>query len=156
MPRIARVLSLLVVVVLLAACASGGPPKRIYPPQASLQELAVREDGSWQLGVRLQNFSNVAMTFDQATLDLRIGGQPTGQLALTPRLRIGPGSTEVVTLQLPPDFEVAGRVADALQTRTGVRYRLQGQIVTSDPPGRHATEFESVLTPVPGLPGVLR
>lgn len=156
MPRITRMLFVLVAAAVLAACASGGPPKRIWPPQASLQELAVQEDGTWQLAVRLQNFSNVAMTFDQATLDLHIAGQPSGQLALTPRLRIGPGSTDVVTLRLPPDFEAAGRVADALQTRSGVRYRLQGQIVTSDPNGRHATEFESVLTPVPGLSGVLR
>jgi len=156
MSRIARILSVLVAVTLLAACAAGGPPTRIWPPQASVQELAVRDDGSWQIGVRLQNYSNVAMTFDQATLDLAIAGQPAGQLALTPRLRIGPGSTEVVTLRLPPDFDAAGRVADALQTRSGLRYRLQGQIVTSDPSGRHATEFESVLTPVPGLPGVLR
>lgn len=156
MPRLARALCLLSIVVLLAACASGGPPKRIWPPQASLQELSVREDGTWQLGVRLHNFSTVAMTFDQAELDLRIGGQPAGRLTLTPRLRIGPGSAEIVTLQLPPDFEAAGLVADALQTRSGLRYRLQGRIVTSDPNSRHDTEFESVLTPVPGLPGVLR
>lgn len=156
MTRIARALFVLSIIAVLAACASGGPPKRVWPPQASLQELVVQEDGSWQLGVRLQNFSTVAMTFEQATLELRIGGQPAGQLALAPRLRIGPGSTDVVTLRLPPDFDAAGRVADALQTRSGLRYQLQGQIVTSDPDGRHATEFESVLTPVPGLPGVLR
>lgn len=156
MPRIARAFFLLSIIALLAACASSGPPKRVWPPQASLQELAVLEDGTWQLGVRLQNFSTVAMNFDQASLELRISGQAAGQLALTPRLRIGPGSTDIVTLRLPPDFDAAGLVADALQTRSGIRYRLQGHIVTSDPNGRHASEFESVLTPVPGLPGVLR
>ena len=47
----------------LAACGSG-PAKRVSAPTASVQELAVQADGSWRLLVRVQNFSNVSMTFD--------------------------------------------------------------------------------------------
>jgi hypothetical protein len=156
MPRLARALCLLTALALLAACGTPGPPKRVWPPQASLQELSVQADGSWRLGVRLHNFSTVPMTFESAELDLTIGGQAAGRVLLTPRMRIGPSSAEILTLQLPPEFEAAGLVADALQTRSGLRYRLAGSIVTSDPSGTHRSEFDSVLSPVPGLPGVLR
>lgn len=156
MSRVAKTLALITAIALLAACGTSGPPKRIWPPQASIHELAVQPDGSWQLSIRLQNFSTVPMTFQQAELDLSLGGTAAGRIDLSPAVRIGPGSAEVVGLRLPPDFEAAGRVADALQTRTGLRYRLSGRIVTSDPSGTHRSEFESVLNPTPGLPGVLR
>lgn len=156
MTRLSKLLFVLLVSALLAACGTGGPPKRVWPPQASLQELAVQEDGSWQLSLRLQNFSTVAMTFDRVELALSLAGQPAGNVVSTPQVRIGPSSAEIVQLRLPPDFDAAGLVADSLQTRRGLRYRLAGRITTSDPSGNHSSEFDSVITPVPGLPGVLR
>lgn len=156
MPRTAQLFTLLALLGLLAGCGTGGPTKRVWPPQASLHELAIEEDGTWRLGLRLKNFSTVAMTFERAELELILGGEPAGRIEAMPAMRIGPGSVEIITLQLPPDFEAAGLAVDALQTGSGVRYSLQGRIHTSDPSGSHRTDFESVLTPVPGLQGVLR
>ena len=50
--RNVKILALLLLVALLAACA-GGPPKRIFPPQASLQELRVQPDGQWAASIRI-------------------------------------------------------------------------------------------------------
>ena len=60
--------------VLLAACSSG-PPRRVYPPQATVQELRVQADGQVAATLRIQNFSTVPMTFTrlQATLTLAAG-----------------------------------------------------------------------------------
>ena len=53
MPRsLVQRLCLLALAVLLGACG-GGPVKRINPPIASIQQLTVRPDGSWELQLRI-------------------------------------------------------------------------------------------------------
>ena len=57
----------------LAAC-SHAPRKVVNPPRASIQQLHVRGDGSWQLDIRLQNFSNVPTAFASVHAQLAVGG----------------------------------------------------------------------------------
>lgn len=149
-----RIFSSLLICVLLAAC--GGPVKRVWPPQASLQEIAVEASGQWRLTLRLQNFSTVAMRYDQVDLGLRIAGLDAGRLALRPAITVGPNSAELVEASLMPGTEIREAVATAMDNRRAVRYHLDGRIVSGDPRGNYDIEFESALNAVPGLPGVLR
>src|SRR5262249_28059787 len=132
-----------------------GPPKSVFPPRASVQELAERPDGSWKLQLRLQNYSFVSMTFDRVEGRLEVGGNPAGEVIATPKLRVGPNSADIVEATLKPSPAAAKAVA-ALQGGGSVRYRLAGRIATSDPTRNQEYTFEGVLGPVPGLPGVLR
>lgn len=137
--RLAALFALLV----LAACG-GGPVKRVSPPTASVQELAVQADGSWRLLLRVQNFSNVSMTFDRLEATLSMAGRETGKLSTALHLDIAPASADV--------FEV--RIAPAAGTRlegADIVYALEGRITTSEPKGDYPFERSSRLSPVPGL-----
>jgi len=142
-----------ILLLVLAGCF-GGPTRNIFPPRASIQQLAVQADGSWKLQLRLQNYSNVSTTF--ATVDARIevAGNAAGGVSAAPAIRIGPESADVVEASLKPSAAAAQAVASL---RSGnLRYKLAGRIVTSDPKGDNEYTFEGVLSPVPGLVGVLR
>lgn len=140
----------------LAACSGDGVKRRINPPQASVQELVVQADGSWRVSVRLQNFSSVPTTFADVDAQLEVGGQPAGALRLQPALTVGPESADVAVATLAPQAGAKTVIAAALASRSGVRYRVSGQIRTSLPKGSYKSEYESVLNPAPGLTGVLR
>jgi hypothetical protein len=157
MPRLPALLLALFVAVVLAACAGGGGGKRrINPPRASVQELAVQADGTWKVKVRLQNFSSVPTTFADVDAQLEVGGQPAGALRLQPMLTVGPESADVAVATVAPQAGAKTAVAAALASGGGVRYRVSGQIRTSEPKGNYKSEYDSVLNPAPGLPGVLR
>jgi hypothetical protein len=67
-------LLLLGLIALLSACGGGsGVRERIFPPSASVQELAIGSDGRWTLKLRLQNFSNVSMRIDSVAADKATG-----------------------------------------------------------------------------------
>lgn len=153
--RQARVLFLLLSCLALLAACTGGPPKRVFPPQASIQELRVVE-GNWQIDLRIRNFSTVAMQFEQVEGELQINGRPAGRFAAQPALAVGPGSAEILTLAFAADTEARSVVASALEHRRGIRYRLSGRIRSSEPKREHDYDYESALDPVPGLAGVLR
>ena len=146
---------LLVLVALLAGCA-GGPPKRVYPPQASLQELRVQEDGQWVAQVRLQNFSTVPMRFSRLDATLSINGQEATRISLDPAMTVGPGSIEVLRHVFTPAAGPRAAVSEAFANRRAVRYELTGRLASSDPGTDDAITYQSALDPVPGLPGVLR
>ncbi len=146
---------LFVLAILLAACASG-PPKRVFPPQASLQELRVRDDGQWEARIRIQNFSTVPMVFSRLEATLGIGGTEAGRFSLDPALSVGPGSIELVTHVFTPAAGPAAAVQQALASRRAVRYQLSGRITSSEPASEHPFDYQSALDPVPGLTGVLR
>jgi hypothetical protein len=147
---------LLLAAIALAACSGGGVKRRINPPRASLQELAVQQDGSWRASVRLQNFSTVSTQFADVDAELEVGGQDAGPLRLQPALSVGPESADVVVVTIAPTAAAKTVVASALASGRSVRYRVAGRIVTSEPKGTFEFEYESALTPVPGLSGVLR
>jgi uncharacterized lipoprotein YajG len=149
--RICWVLAILVLV--LAGCA-GGPTRNIFPPRASIQQLAVQADGSWKVQLRLQNYSNVSTSFATVDAKIELAGNAAGSVSAAPAIRIGPESADVVETSLKPSASAAQAVASLRSAN--LRYKLAGKIVTSDPKGDYEYTFEGVLSPVPGLVGVLR
>lgn len=139
----------------VAGCSSG-PKKRVNPPRASIQQLAVQADGSWQLSVRLQNFSNISTGFASVAAKLVIGGQDAGQVVLSPGITVGPESADVVLARLTPALGAKLAVASALNSGQSTAYSLSGTIATSEPKGNYNFSYDSTLNPAPGLNGVLR
>lgn len=145
--------------LLATACASG-PPRRVSEPSASIQQLSVRADGSWTVDLRLQNFSSVAMRFEDLTLALSVGGEPAGTLQARPAVAVGPESADVVAIAHAPTSGARILLADRLASGGHVEYRLEGT-VSAGPEDRASTRAYTIthgsrLNPVPGLPGVLR
>lgn len=151
-PQAALALLLLALVV---GCASG-PPKRIFPPQASLQELRVQADGQWLAQVRIQNYSTVPMRFSRLEATLSVNGQEATRISIDPGLSVGPGSNELVQHVFTPAAGPKAAVDQALANRRAVRYQLTGRIASSEPATDHPFDYQSALDPVPGLTGVLR
>ncbi len=142
----------------LAGCATG-PVKRVSEPTASIQELTVGADGRWTVALRLQNFSSVPMRFDRVALTLRAGTEVAGELLASPALTVGPESADVAVVTLAPSAAARIVIADALADRRGLDYRLEGTIgaAAKDRKVRdYKVKRNSALSPVPGLPGVLR
>lgn len=142
----------------LAGCG-GGPVRRVSEPAASIQQLTVRADGSWSVDLRINNFSSVPMRFDRVALAVSVGGEPAGTLQGHPALGIGPESADVATLSLAPASAARIAVADALGGRRALAYTLAGSLEATPEQGKRRSydiERRSTLTPVPGLPGVLR
>lgn len=152
-------LLLLLVAMVLAACNSG-PVRRVSEPAAAIQQLTVRADGTWDLELRLQNYSSIPMRFDSLDLALAIAGQAAGTVAAAPGLQVGPESADVVTINSAPSTAAKIAVADALAAGRGVRYSLTGTLVATPvdrgSPRTTRVRRESELSPAPGLPGVLR
>ena len=155
MSRIMKTVLVISFLALLAACSSG-PKKRINPPRASIQQLAVQADGSWQLSVRLQNFSSVSTRFTSVDAKLMIGGQDAGRVILQPGISVGPESADVVVGRLTPTLGAKLVVASAIASSQSTAYSLTGTIVTSKPKGEYSFNYDSTLNPAPGLNGVMR
>ncbi|MFY2765430.1 LEA type 2 family protein [Arenimonas sp. MALMAid1274] len=153
--RILRTALVLLLISLLAACASG-PPKRVFPPQARLQELRVQTDGQWAADVRIQNFSTVPMRFSRLQATLTVGGVEAARMDLDPGITVGPGSIELVKHVFTPSAGAKAAVDQAFANNRAVRYQLSGRLLSSDPGTDDAFDYPSALNPVPGLPGVLR
>ena len=154
-----NMLLLLLVTLALAGCGGGGVKQRLFPPSASIQELAVQPDGSWKLKLRVQNFSNVSMTVDSVEATLEIGAAEAGKISLKPQLSVGPESAEVFETALLPLSAAANLVQSATNKRRygQVSYSLIGTIDSSLPDDRSDDfEFKSQLSTVPGLERVLR
>lgn len=132
-----------VVVLLLAACSTG-PVKRIFPPSASIQELAVQADGSWQIVLRVQNFSTVPMTFAQITATVMVDGVDVGEITVSPNVEIVGESADVVRGTL--------RSSAKLAVGQGIGYSLKGRIDISAPNAKNFDfDHSSRLSPVPGI-----
>ncbi|MCD7097197.1 LEA type 2 family protein [Stenotrophomonas sp. MMGLT7] len=157
--RIPILRSLLVLSILLLGACGHGMVKRVSEPAASIQQLTVRADGSWQLELRLQNYSSIPMRFDGIELKATLADQQAGTLKLAPALTIGPESADVVALPVQPSSAARIVLADALAGRRSIGYRLEGTI-SATPQDKKQRTFEvdtrNTLTPAPGLDGVLR
>ena len=149
----------LLAAALLGACASG-PPRRVSEPAASVQQLSVHADGSWTVELRLNNFSNVPMRFDRVDLALSFDGQPAAPLRGSPALSVGPEAADVATIDVAaPPAEARIALADALAGSHRIGYHLEGTIDASPEGGgmrSYTFKRDNALSPVPGLPGVLR
>lgn len=141
--------------VTLVGCAAGGPPKRVFPPEARIQELRLSPGGATVL-LRVESFSTVPSTLDAVALTLRLGDGPDLPLSATPATALLPQAAEVIELPLAlPDTE-RRRIEDAIAQRRALRYRLAGTLRV-DPPGRdQPIDYDSALSPAPGLDGVMR
>lgn len=143
--------------LLLAAC--GGPVRRVSAPAASVQQLSVRSDGQWEVQLRLQNYSSVAMRFAAADLDLAFDNGSAARLQPRPDLTIGPEAADVVAATVTPTAAGRARLATALADGQGLSYTLTGTVEAAAEGGdsrRYDIKLASALSPVPGLPGVLR
>lgn len=152
------VFALATAALLLAGCASG-PIKRVSEPTASIQQLSVGADGQWTVDLRLQNFSNVPMRFDQVALTLRTGDEAAGELKASPALTIGPESVDTLSIKLTPSAPARLLIAGTLADRRSLSYRLEGTInaaAEDRKPREYDIKRDSALSPVPGLPGVMR
>ena len=142
----------------LAACG-GGPVKRVSEPAAGIQQLTVRADGRWDVVVRLDNFSSVPMRFTSAKLDIAFDNGPAASIQAQPGISIGPESADVFTATLTPLPAGRARLANALADGQGLSYNLVGTVDAGPEDGNsrsYKIERKSALSPVPGLPGVLR
>lgn len=142
----------------LAACGSG-PVRRVSEPAASIQQLTVRMDGSWSVQLRIENFSSIPMQFGKVALAVSVGGEQAGTLQGDAGISIGPESADVVTLTHMPTSGARIAMADALARQRSLSYVLKGSI-DAVPDQAKQRNFEvdrtSSLSPVPGLPGVMR
>lgn len=144
--------------LLLAGCGGGnGVRERLFPPSASVQELAQQADGRWALKLRLQNFSNVSMRIDALQAELDVAGHDAGRIELAVGVSVPPESAEILELAVTPAPAAAAAVDAASRERRSVRYAIRGSIRSSEPDSRRDEfSFDSQLSPVPGLGGVWR
>ncbi len=149
-----------VLAALLTACSSGGVPRRVSEPAASIQQLTVEADGRWSIDLRLQNYSSVPMRFETVSLELKVGDEVAGTLQAQPGLSVGPESADVVTLPLDPSANARALMAGTLADGRGIGYSLEGTLRAAPEDRGKARDYSwrrtSQLSPVPGLPGVMR
>lgn len=158
MKRLTLALLSMLVAVALAACA-GGPVRRVSEPAAAIQQLTVQADGHWTVALRIDNFSSIPMRFEAVELAMTVDGVAAGTLRGTAGITIGPESADVASLPFSPSAGARLRIADALAARRSVSYTLAGRLdaVPEDGGSRSFDiDRQSAMTPVPGLPGVLR
>lgn len=150
---------LLLSLTLLAACGSSGPVRRVSEPSANIQQLTVAADGSWTIELRLNNFSSIPMRFDRVDATLAIAGQDAFGLQATPGINIGPEAADVIEVRVMPPAGAKIAVADALARNARVSYHLGGTVTATPERGsgrRYTLDRDNALSPMPGLPGVLR
>lgn len=143
---------------LLAGCGSG-PVRRISEPAASIQQLTVRADGRWDVELRLQNYSSVPMRFAATNIQVAFDNGAAATVQAQPQLAIGPESADVYVATISPLPEGRARIATALADGRSLNYTLGGTLDAGpedDKPRSYKVKLNSALTPVPGLPGVLR
>ena len=151
--------ALALVALLLAGCSSG-PVRRVSEPSARLQQVTVRADGSWSAELRIENFSSIPMRFENIDLAVKVGEAETGRIRTQPMLSIGPESADVITVTMTPDAAGKFAAADALASGQSLAYSLSGRIDATPEEGKlrsfNLDGRNGVLSPAPGLPGVLR
>ena len=155
---IRRLACLTTLALLLAGCGSG-PVRRISEPAASIQQLTARSDGRWDVELRLQNYSNVAMRFASTSLDLAFDNGSAARLDLRPTLEVGPEAADVFRATVEPMPAGRARLATALADGRGLSYTLTGHVEAGPLDGkakRYEIKHTSALSPVPGIPGALR
>lgn len=153
MQRMAMVLGL-VVLSLLAGCR-GGPPVRVFPPELSVQELRTAGDGEWTVVLRLRNFSTLPMRFSEVAGTLRLGDENVA-ISATPNIEIAANSVDPVEVRFTAQAPLRARVAEVLSKRHSLRYSFEGTVASSEPQRRFDISYQSLLSPVPGLDGLLR
>ena len=157
--RAVLVSAVLITAALVTACSTG-PVRRVSEPAASIQQLTVEADGSWSIDLRVQNYSSIAMRFDHLQLEMQVNGEAAGSLQASPQLQISQESADVISVDLTPSAQARLLLADALAAGRGTGYRLEGTITAAPADRGGSRDYritrEGALSPMPGLPGVLR
>lgn len=149
-----RTILLALITLTLAACASG-PVKRVFPPEARVQEVRLQGDGA-NLLLRVQSFSTVPSDVQAYALTLEFAGVAAARLEGQANTTVLPEAAETLALETALDPSAIERARAAIANGTALRYRLHGTI-TVEPTGRaYPIDYSSALSPVPGLDGVLR
>ena len=140
----------------VSGCGGGsGVPKRIFPPEARIQELRLTDDGAL-ISLRVQSFSTVPSELESLRLRLAIAGRPSAEFDARPGKTLLPGSSEIIDVAVPLSSTDRNLILALIAERRALRYRLDGTL-TVDPPGRpYDIDYSSALSPVPGLNGVMR
>jgi len=157
--RMTRLLLAIGLLATLAGCGSGGPVRRISEPAASVQQLTVRADGRWDVQIRLDNFSSVPMRFTATDISIAFDNGAAATVRAQPGISIGPESADVFAATVSPLAEGRVRIAAALADGRGLNYTLGGTVDAGPEDGKsrsYRVKLSSALTPVPGMPGVLR
>lgn len=155
----ARLTWLAALTLLLAGCGSGGPVRRVSEPAASIQQLTVRADGRWDVQLRVNNYSSVPMRFANANIQIAFDNGTAATLQAQPQLTVGPESADVFSATVDPLPAGRARIATALADGRSLSYNLGGTLNAAPENGSdrsYTIKLSSALTPVPGLPGVLR
>lgn len=148
-----------VAALLLASCGDTGPVRRVSKPAASLQQLTVRADGRWEVQLRLNNYSSMAMRFTGVSLNMALDNGAAAHIEAQPNLEVGPESADVHVATVVPTPAGMARIATALADGHGLSYTLEGNLqATPDGAGSKTwtVKTSSALSPVPGLAGTLR
>lgn len=132
---------------LVAACSSG-PVRKVHPSTASIQQLSVQPDGSWNITLRIQNFSTMAMHYSAFDAKLSVAGTEVGEINIAPDIDIVGNSGDVIEARLKP--------SSALPATGDFAYQLKGTIKTSEPKASFPFERASRLSPVPGVTNTYR
>lgn len=149
-----RVLLLALIASTLAACASG-PVKRVFPPEARVQEIRLQEDRA-HVVLRVQSFSTVPSEVKSYALTLEFAGIVATRLEGKATTIVLPQAAETLAVDTRLDAAALDRARAALADGTALRYRLHGTI-TVEPNGRaYPIDYSSALSRAPGLEGVLR
>ena len=104
-------------------------------------------DGPWQVTLRIQNYSTIAMQYAALHGTLHIAGVDVGNIELTPDLDIPANSADVIDAKLHGSAKLPAGDLD---------YRIAGTIDTSEPKENFKFDRSSRLSPAPGLPGTWR
>ena len=140
--------------LLLAACSSG-PVKRVFPPEARVQEIRLQGDRANVL-LRVQSFSTVPSEVEAYALTLEFAGTTAARLEGETATTVLPQAAETLAIETTLDAASLERAKAALANGTALRYRLHGTI-TVEPNGRaYPIDYSSALSRAPGLDGVLR
>ena len=149
-----RVALLALSALLLAACSSG-PVKRVFPPEARVQEIRLQGDRANVL-LRVQSFSTVPSEVEAYALTLEFAGTTAARLEGETATTVLPQAAETLAIETNLDAASLERAKAALANGTALRYRLHGTI-TVEPNGRaYPIDYSSALSRAPGLDGVLR
>ena len=149
-----RVALLALSALLLAACSSG-PVKRVFPPEARVQEIRLQGDRANVL-LRVQSFSTVPSEVEAYALTLEFAGTTAARLEGETTTTVLPQAAETLAIETTLDAASLERAKAALANGTALRYRLHGTI-TVEPNGRaYPIDYSSALSRAPGLDGVLR
>ena len=91
-----RVFAVFSLCLLLAACSSG-PPRRVYPPQATMQELRVQPDGRIAASNELVKHEFAPTPAVKAALDAAFAGSRSVRYALAGRIADSEGRDDEFT-----------------------------------------------------------